>query len=451
MAVQKITFLHAADGGGILHRQRCTCPGAPSPLHLYPVVIVPSNSLRLGALLACGLALTLAACDTSTPVEQQADDGTLVQTARSWFDANTAALGKTGTDDEALRRFFPDWAGGAVVEGPGGDRAVVTRLWRDATVRYDSSLYFLRVLAVVVNDSGAVTRGRIVEFVSGDSLGDADGPALVRSWMGGGFGARRVGVAEHTAGYEFVRARYFTPERPPLDLVPREEECVVAGKAMARVERCTRYYYEDGGWDPKYGYDVVVSYSSWTCVCIEGCDGGGSGGSTGGTSGGGGSTGGTGDPGYNDPFAQWQSTLNPTELAICFRNLTQCRVAWSAKNEAEARQGQHCNPNGGPADAYRHAFWAALMTYEINGAYAKELTDAHELGLDSDKERDLHNNAIGIRIGNEVRLVFPYLGSPSYASRQNAMSLINGKVNQAISSLELRYMLPCSGGLDRSP
>ena len=299
-AKPKITYLHAAEGGKGSAGTLAALPFPPS----VPVVIVPSHPLRLGALLTAGLALTLAACDSSAPLERRANDGALVQTARSWFDQNTAPLGKTGAD-EALRQFFPDWAGGAVVEGPSGERAVVTRLWSNATATYDSTLYFLRVLAVVVNDSGAVTKGRIVEFASPDSIGEGDGPSLVRSWLRGDYGTRTVFVAEHTAGYEFVEGAGYGPNRAPVPLRVTTERCEVdgAGKTMATtmwckpwelIESYTTCVPVDTGWHCR-------THERWTMLCrVSGSDDTSGGSGTGDYPSGGTSGGGTnGDPGYH--------------------------------------------------------------------------------------------------------------------------------------------------------
>ena len=218
--------------------------------------------LLAGTLALAALALTLTACDTSTPLEHRADDGALVQTARSWFDQNTTALAKTGSDDErSLREFFPDWANGAVVEGPSGEHAVVTRLRRNVPATYDSTLYFLRVLAVVVNDSGAVTKGRIVEFASPDSIGEGDGPALVRSWLRSDYGSRTVFVAEHTAGYEFVEGAAYGPNKAPVPLRVTTERCAVeaAGKTMATEMACS-------GWELVETYTTCVpNDTGWSC------------------------------------------------------------------------------------------------------------------------------------------------------------------------------------------
>ena len=60
----------------------------------------------------------------------------------------------------------------------------------------------------------------------------------------------------------------------------------------------------------------------------------------------------------------------------------------------------------GRADALRHCLWSALLTHQVGERYAKKLTDAHEREGEIaahrarlDRAMDLHNNAVGIRLG----------------------------------------------------
>jgi len=55
------------------------------------------------------------------------------------------------------------------------------------------------------------------------------------------------------------------------------------------------------------------------------------------------------------------------------------------------------------ADAFRHAYWNALMTQTFGADYAQAFTTAHESSPDSIREEqfmDLHNNAVGRAIGS---------------------------------------------------
>jgi RHS repeat-associated protein len=62
--------------------------------------------------------------------------------------------------------------------------------------------------------------------------------------------------------------------------------------------------------------------------------------------------------------------------------------------------------NGGPGNAFQHAYWNALMVNSVGFSFAKMVADAHEYGykrpydlLDEDSEMDLKNNGIGRWIG----------------------------------------------------
>jgi RHS repeat-associated protein len=59
---------------------------------------------------------------------------------------------------------------------------------------------------------------------------------------------------------------------------------------------------------------------------------------------------------------------------------------------------------GTKSDAFRHAYWAARNTMAMGTNLATEFTDAHEYSSDSiaaDIYMDIHNNAVGIEIGNQ--------------------------------------------------
>jgi len=54
------------------------------------------------------------------------------------------------------------------------------------------------------------------------------------------------------------------------------------------------------------------------------------------------------------------------------------------------------------SDAFRHCFWSALLSRDIGYAAALRFTTAHESSPTNDpaeREMDLHNNAVGLKIG----------------------------------------------------
>ena len=58
-----------------------------------------------------------------------------------------------------------------------------------------------------------------------------------------------------------------------------------------------------------------------------------------------------------------------------------------------------------PEDAYRHVLWSYLLTKEFGPELAKEITDAHELGVTGntprERRRDINNNEVGRRYALE--------------------------------------------------
>lgn len=71
------------------------------------------------------------------------------------------------------------------------------------------------------------------------------------------------------------------------------------------------------------------------------------------------------------------------------------RIQKYAKNQAAKLAVQ----TNFPEDAYRHVLWNFLLTNEFNELFAKEVTDAHEIGAESNSEfdhkMDYNNNALG--------------------------------------------------------
>ncbi|MGF1773893.1 hypothetical protein L4C42_16470 [Vibrio wakamikoensis] len=71
-----------------------------------------------------------------------------------------------------------------------------------------------------------------------------------------------------------------------------------------------------------------------------------------------------------------------------------------AYEETKVRFG--CNRCNDKSDAFRHCFWSAILARDIGYKNALEFTSAHESSEDNDaseKNMDLHNNLVGLRIG----------------------------------------------------
>jgi len=75
-------------------------------------------------------------------------------------------------------------------------------------------------------------------------------------------------------------------------------------------------------------------------------------------------------------------------------------AADKALNQAAATYPRETLHNG-TGDAFRHCYWNALMTREQGADLAREFANAHETGGGPAIEgrMDLHNNAVGRRIG----------------------------------------------------
>ena len=82
-------------------------------------------------------------------------------------------------------------------------------------------------------------------------------------------------------------------------------------------------------------------------------------------------------------------------------------VAWEFREAAdtafaEAKKRYPSSLHNGKGDAFRHAYWNALMVRAEDEKLAKEFADAHETKAGqplSEQTMDLHNNAVGRRIG----------------------------------------------------
>ena len=75
----------------------------------------------------------------------------------------------------------------------------------------------------------------------------------------------------------------------------------------------------------------------------------------------------------------------------------------------------------GRADAFRHCYWSALMTWDLGASFAKSIGDAHEYFRGNmDSAMDLWNNFIGRRIALNRRLGPRRAGRLASACARNA-------------------------------
>lgn len=96
------------------------------------------------------------------------------------------------------------------------------------------------------------------------------------------------------------------------------------------------------------------------------------------------------------PREKWYLITHPHHISTIQDNAN--------KALAEARRQFSGGQHNGPADAFRHCYWSALLARDIGADNAKSFTDAHEAYGDNppgEKAMDLHNNGVGISIGRD--------------------------------------------------
>lgn len=94
----------------------------------------------------------------------------------------------------------------------------------------------------------------------------------------------------------------------------------------------------------------------------------------------------------------------------------------------------------GKGDALRHCLWSALLTYQVGERYAKLLTDAHETQgfiVDPndrlDRDMDLHNNAVGRRLGK-------HHAQAGFVAKSMTAFFVFGICKSALDSGQLRVI-----------
>lgn len=106
-----------------------------------------------------------------------------------------------------------------------------------------------------------------------------------------------------------------------------------------------------------------------------------------------------------DDYRKNYDRLNASEkLTLALMPLSVGKIQDDAEKAlAEAkRRFDPSTLHNGRGDAFRHCYWAALMTRDIGFLNTKSITDAHEDGPGNpraEKDMDLHNNLQGILIG----------------------------------------------------
>lgn len=92
------------------------------------------------------------------------------------------------------------------------------------------------------------------------------------------------------------------------------------------------------------------------------------------------------------------------EIDLCAWAASTCLTTYLLANEASSAATTAFQDHGiwgGRTDAYRHGYWNALMTSQINESWAQQYANAHESEAPAgpDRDMDLHNNQVGRNIG----------------------------------------------------
>ncbi len=111
---------------------------------------------------------------------------------------------------------------------------------------------------------------------------------------------------------------------------------------------------------------------------------------------------------YNENISKW-NRLNNHERHIIKWDPEFYKALDIEKNATETttmtRKQYGRNGKGDESDAFRHTFWQARNTQDVGEDFTRKFADAHEYGtpleeIDTDLVMDIHNNEVGIEIGN---------------------------------------------------
>ena len=126
-----------------------------------------------------------------------------------------------------------------------------------------------------------------------------------------------------------------------------------------------------------------------------------------------------GNPLYQIPtaFGVWRE-LSEDEKKLIIGHPNKALVGLSASNKATEYTIREFGINGlgDRSDAFRHTIWCALMSRDAGAKFAKDFSTAHESGKTEEflqefapdgyreyehREMDLHNNSIGVHLGDK--------------------------------------------------
>ena len=118
-----------------------------------------------------------------------------------------------------------------------------------------------------------------------------------------------------------------------------------------------------------------------------------------------------GEDATKPPFYDKIKSLNPQEKHILKYNIRfATAIKVNSNAELASKMAKHAysgkGSKGGKTDAYRHAMWQALNVQSIGEKMRRKWSDAHEYStppdeINTDLIMDIHNNDVGIEIGEQ--------------------------------------------------
>lgn len=126
-----------------------------------------------------------------------------------------------------------------------------------------------------------------------------------------------------------------------------------------------------------------------------------------------------GFPGIGN-FTDAEIDLHARQPTMIPRVFAHMLVAWIVARALFSAESCH----NGPGDAFRHAFWAAMVARSYGESLALQYTSAHENyegNPPDERAMDLHNNAVGAAIGSRLPSVSidPVLAAAVLAALQS--------------------------------
>jgi hypothetical protein len=100
--------------------------------------------------------------------------------------------------------------------------------------------------------------------------------------------------------------------------------------------------------------------------------------------------------------------LGPAEIKLCAAFTDYCATSFALGKVAERRAKRYGKLHNGKGDAFKHAYWNALMTFYLTETWAKAMGNAHEARPKNpklEKRMDLRNNAVGRGHGKRAVII----------------------------------------------